>query len=257
MATLHEISHYLDALLATAETPDYPNALNGVQVESESDITRVAAAVDVSDRTIRGAIDAGANLLLVHHGLFWGGLQPLRGSYLRRVRLLLENGLALYASHLPLDAHPDVGNNVLLARELGLTPTGGFARFQNVDIGVTGHSELSTAGIVSRADEFAQRHGGSVRTAGVTPGRLTSRWAICTGAGADTSTLREATAAGVDTLIVGEGPHWTAVDASERGLAIIYAGHYATETLGVRAIAERVSTAFGIPSTFIPAPTGF
>ncbi|HJU88699.1 MAG TPA: Nif3-like dinuclear metal center hexameric protein [Gemmatimonadaceae bacterium] len=257
MATLYEISHFLDALLATDEIPDYANALNGLQVESDRDITKVAAAVDVSDRTIRGAIDAGASLLLVHHGLFWGGLQPLRGSYLGRVRLLLDNKLALYASHLPLDAHTDVGNNVLLARELGLTPTGGFARFQTVDIGVMGHSELPTAELVSRADAFARRHGGSVRTAGVTAGRLTSRWAICTGAGADIGTLREATTKGIDTLIVGEGPHWTAVDASERGLAIIYAGHYATETLGVRAIADRVSTAFGIPSTFIPAPTGF
>lgn len=257
MATLREITHYLDALLSTHEIPDYPNALNGLQVDSDRDTTKVAAAVDVSERTIRGALDEGASLLLVHHGLFWGGLQPLRGSFLRRVRLLLESKLALYASHLPLDAHGEMGNNVLLARKLSLTPTAGFARFQSLDIGVMGDAELPTAELVSRAEAFAKRHGGSVRTAGVTPGRLTSRWAICTGAGADAGTLREAVEKGVDTLVVGEGPHWTAVDAGERGLAIIYAGHYATETLGVRAIAERVSDAFGIPWVFIPAPTGF
>jgi putative NIF3 family GTP cyclohydrolase 1 type 2 len=90
----------------------------------------------------------------------------------------------------------------------------------------------------------------------IEPGRLTRQWAICTGAGAGVETLREAAARGIDTLIVGEGPHWTAVDGPEAGLVIIYAGHYATETLGVRALAAQVSDRFGIPHEFINAPTG-
>jgi dinuclear metal center YbgI/SA1388 family protein len=256
MPTLNEIADHLDALLGAADVPDYPSALNGVQVETDREIVRVAAAVDVRERTIRGAIDAGATLLIVHHGLFWGGLQPLRGAFLRRVRLLLDNGLSLYSSHLPLDAHGELGNNVLLARELGLTPSGGFARFKTVEVGVSGTDALDTAELVRRAERFAAQHGGTLRTAGMTPDRTTHRWAICTGAGADAETLAEATSRGIDTLIVGEGPHWTAVDAEERGLAILYAGHYATETLGVRALAAYVSERFGIPWSFIPAPTG-
>jgi dinuclear metal center YbgI/SA1388 family protein len=257
MATLQEIGTYLDALLGTMEFPDYPSALNGIQVETDGEIIAAAAAVDVREQTIRGAIDAGANLLLVHHGLFWGGLQPLRGPLLRRVRLMLDSGLALYASHLPLDAHRELGNNVLLAKELGLSPSGGFASFRSVAIGIMGDAEIATEELVARAETFAAQHGGAVRTAGMSPRRRTSRWAICTGAGADAETLHEATVKRVDTLIVGEGPHWTAVDAAERGIAILYAGHYATETLGVTALATRVSDAFGIPSIFIPAPTGF
>ena len=256
MATLHDIARHLDDLLRTAEIPDYSNALNGVQVEADGEIVKVAAAVDARERTIRGAAEAGANLLLVHHGLFWKGLQPLRGAHLRRVQALLASRLALYASHLPLDAHPELGNNALLARELGLEPTGGFARHKTIDIGVMGEADVPTARLVERADALARRYGGSARHSGAEPGRVTRRWAICTGAGADADTLREAVERGIDTLIVGEGPHWTAIDADEHGITIIYAGHYATETLGVRALADHVSRAFDIPWTFIDVPTG-
>lgn len=256
MPALTEIGSYLDALLHTNEVPDYPNALNGLQVENDHSIVAVAAAVDLRERTITGAIEVGANLLIVHHGLFWGGLQPLRGAFLRRVRLLIDNGIALYASHLPLDAHPEHGNNPLLARELGLFPTSTFARFQTIDVGVAGVSDIATSELLDRVRRFAAEHGGEVRTAGVSPGHRTRSWAICTGAGADANTLQEAMQRGIDTLIVGEGPHWTAVDAEDRGLALIYAGHYATETLGVRSLARTISDAFGIPWTWIPAPTG-
>ncbi len=256
MPTLSEIAAYLDELLRTAEVPDYTNALNGIQVDTETPITRVAAAVDARERTIRGAIEIGANLLIVHHGLFWGGLQPLRGPNLRRVHALLQGGLGLYASHLPLDAHPELGNNVLLARELGLEPSAGFAHHETIDIGVAGDADISTMVLVARADAFARRWGGSVRHTTVPSGRMTRRWAICTGAGASADTLREAVLAGVDTFIVGEGAHWTAVDGEELGITMIYAGHYATETLGVRALADHISRTFGISWSFIDAPTG-
>ena len=255
MATLAEIARHLDGLLGTADVPDYPSALNGVQVESDAEIAKVAAAVDARERTIRGAIEAGANLLLVHHGLFWGGLLPVRGRHRRRLALLLGTRTALYSSHLPLDAHPELGNNVLLARELGLTPSEGFARHETISIGVRGSDTLPTAELVARANHFAKQHGGIARHSQFEPGRATQRWAICTGAGASQETLAEAADLGVDTLIVGEGPHWTAVDADEMGLVIVYAGHYATETLGVRALAAHVAETFLIPWTFIDAPT--
>lgn len=254
--TLTDIGRHLDAMLRVDEIPDFPGALNGIQVETESPIVKVAGAVDARERTIRGAADAGANLLIVHHGLFWGGVQPLRGAFLRRVRLLLEHDIAVYSAHLPLDMHPELGNNALLARELGLEPSAGFARYKTVDIGVAGRSEIPTPDVVARATAFARAHGHDVRTAGPVAGKVTRHWAICTGAGAGQDTLREAIAAKVDTLVVGEGPHWTAIDAEESGLTIIYAGHYATETLGVRSLAATVGAAFDLPSLFLEAPTG-
>ena len=254
--TITDIGQHLDGLLRVGDIPDFAGALNGIQVETEDPITTVAAAVDARERTIRAAVDAGANLLIVHHGLFWSGTQPLRGAFLRRVRLLLEHNVAVYSAHLPLDMHPDLGNNALLARELGLEPSTGFARYKTVDIGVAGTCDVPTRELVARATRFATAYGHDVRTAGETDGKVTRRWAICTGAGAGQDTLREAINAGIDTLIVGEGPHWTAIDGEEAGLTIIYAGHYATETLGVRALATEVSERFGLPWVFLDAPTG-
>ncbi|MGI9078996.1 MAG: Nif3-like dinuclear metal center hexameric protein [Gemmatimonadaceae bacterium] len=256
MPSLASIARNLDSLLRVADFPDYPNAVNGVQVHSDMDIVRVAAAVDAREKTILGAVQAGANLLLVHHGLFWGGVQPLAGPHLRRVRALLDAGIALYSSHLPLDAHAELGNNVLLAQEIGLTPTHGFARENGIDIGVMGDTEIATGELALRANVFAQLHGGSVRTSYMVPGRLTRRWSICSGAGASSGTIREAGESGVDTMIVGEGPHHTAIEAEELGIVVIYAGHYATETLGVQALARHVSREFGIPWDFLHAPTG-
>ena len=256
MPTVHDIAANLDALLGGDGIPDYPQALNGIQVENEGEIVKVAAAVDARQRTIDGAVAAGANLLIVHHGLFWGGLQRLRGAHRRRVLRLLTENVALYSAHLPLDAHPQLGNNVLLARELGLAPTAGFARHEGVDIGVAGEAEVAIATLVERADRFAREYGGSVRYSDTDLDRPVRRWAICTGAGASAQTLHEARARGIDTLVVGEGPHWTAIDAQEAGITIIYAGHYATETLGVRALARHVAYAFQLPWVFIDVPTG-
>ena len=255
-AALDDVARHLDALLRTDEIPDYAGALNGVQIEHAGPITRTAVAVDASLQTIDGAITAGANLLVVHHGLFWGGVQALRGRVFERVRRLLAHDIAVYASHLPLDLHATMGNNVLLARELGLTPSGGFARFQAITVGVMGESDVDTDVLAERSEALAQREGGHLVRVGVRPGRRTSRWAICTGAGASSDTLREAAAAGVDTLIVGEGPHHTAIEAAELGIAVLYVGHYATETFGVRAVGQEIERAFGIPWSFVAAPSG-
>jgi dinuclear metal center YbgI/SA1388 family protein len=255
-ATLEQIATHLDALLCTGEVPDYPGAVNGIQVEHQGPVRRCAVAVDASLRTIQGAIDVGANLLLVHHGLFWSGVQPLRGRFYHRVRLLLAHDVAVYSSHLPLDLHPTLGNNALLARALGLEPTTSFARFQSISVGMMGDSDIETATLLRRAEAIASREGGSVVAVGDAPGRRTRRWAICTGAGASSDTLREAVVTDVDTLIVGEGPHHTGVEAQELGIAVIYAGHYATETFGVRALGEELQRAFGLPWSFVAAPTG-
>lgn len=256
MSSAAELARNADALLRCRETPDYTLALNGLQVDNRGPITRIAAAVDCSQRTIRGAIDAGANLLVVHHGLFWGGLQPITGPHLERVRLLLDHDLALYSAHLPLDAHETFGNSYLLARELQLTPAGGFARHQNIFCGVQGTSDVATADLVSLSDQFARAHGGRAIASAFAPERRTHRWAVVTGAGINADTMREAVELGIDTIVTGEGPHWSAVDAEEKGLVIVYAGHYATETTGVRALAAWLAESAGVPWTFVAAPTG-
>lgn len=254
--SLDEVAGHLDTLLRVAEVPDYGGAHNGVQVENSSPIRRVAVAVDASLETIQATIDAGANLLIVHHGLFWSGVQPLRGRIYERFHRLLTHDVAVYSAHIPLDLHPAVGNNVLLAVELDLEPTDGFGRYQNTLIGVMGASDLETAEVVQRVTRHSHREGGSVVTVGDAPGRRTLCWAICSGAGVTSDTLSEAVAAGVDTLIVGEGSHHTGVEARELGVAVIYAGHYATETLGVRALGAELEREFGLPWSFLAAPTG-
>lgn len=253
---LARIAAHLDALLRTADIPDYPGAMNGVQVEHRGPVTRCAVAVDASLHTIQGAADAGANLLVVHHGLFWGGMPPITGRFYQRMRLLMQHDIAVYSSHLPLDLHPELGNNHLLARELGLMPTAGFARFQSIQVGVMGETDVTTASLVVRLDALARREGGTLTVVGNTPGRQTRRWAICTGAGASSDSLREAADAGVDTLITGEGPHHTGVEAPELGIAVLYAGHYATETFGVRALGAELQRTFGVPCVRVDAPTG-
>ena len=253
---LETLVTYLDTLLATASTPDYPPAVNGLQVQCRRPITRIAAAVDASQRTIDAAIADGATLLLVHHGLYWSGLQPLVGMQYARIRALLEADVAVYASHLPLDAHGTYGNSRLLAAELGLSVTGGFAAYHQIHCGVQGSADLETATLAERVRAWATGWGHHTVVSAIPAGHRTRRWAICSGAGAQVSTLQEAYAAGIDTLIVGEGPHWSAVEAAERGLVLIYAGHYATETLGVRAVAAHLQERFGLPWTFIDAPTG-
>jgi dinuclear metal center YbgI/SA1388 family protein len=255
MPTSGELASYTDELLDTATTPDYPNALNGLQLENEGTIRGIAAAVDFSTRAIRGAIEMGANFLIVHHGMFWGGLAPLRGPSYRSLRMLIGNDIAIYSSHLPLDRHPTFGNNALLAAHLGLRPTTPFARFQDILIGTSGESDIETATLVARARDFARSYG-EVRTSAISTRRRTTKWGICTGAGASAEILSEASAMGIDTLIVGEGPHWTAVHAEENDLAIIYAGHYATETLGVSALAKHLADRHGLPWSFVSAPTG-
>jgi dinuclear metal center YbgI/SA1388 family protein len=256
MTHLATIADHLDALLGTETIPDYPGAFNGIQLENSSPITAIAAAVDVSRRTIDGVLERRANLLLVHHGIFWGGVQPITGVVYDRLRRLITNDVAVYSSHLPLDAHPTFGNNVLLARALDLEPSGGFARYKTIDVGVRGECDRSTDEILHGVTEFARANGGSVRCTSFPVGRRTRCWGICTGAGASSETLHEAKSSGLDTLIVGEGPHHTAVTAEDLEIVVMYAGHYATETLGVRALAGHLTSVFNIPSTFIAAPTG-
>jgi len=247
---LESIVQFLDDLLEIPEFPDYPSAHNGLQVEGPDRVEKVAAAVDVSEETIAGAADGDVDLLLVHHGLFWGGLAPLTGRRFRKVSGLIRNEIALYSAHLPLDAHPEVGNCAVLCRELGIPLEERFAHYEDRAIGWTGGLRIGRDELRAR---LAQVLGTDVRTVAGGPDPV-ERVALVTGSGG--SFIEEALGAGADTLVTGEGSHHDYVEATELGLNVFYGGHYATETWGVRALAAHLRERFGTPWTFIDAPSG-
>ncbi len=241
---------YLDRYLRTEAVPDAPHALNGLQVSNGGTVRRVAAAVDLCAATVRMAAEQRADLLLVHHGLFWGGLQPLTGRFHERVSGLVGQGIALYSAHLPLDLHPDIGNNALVARALGVLVRGEFGETYGVRIGVWGELDVARAALGER---LAALGGGAPRLMAFGPERV-RRVGIVTGAGG--SMIAQAAAAGLDTFVTGEGAHHSFFDAEELGLNVFYAGHYATETVGVKALAQRLHAEFDLPWTFLDHPTG-
>ena len=248
---LDTLVSYLDEYLRVPdEVADAPEALNGLQVANSGEITRLAAAVDMCEATARLAAEQHADCLLVHHGLFWGGLRPLTGPAYRRVAGLIKNNIALYSAHLPLDRHPQVGNNAVLARLLEIKIRGEFGSYHGAPLGVWG--EYS-----GKRDELSwsltKALGTAPRLLPFGPERV-QRVGIVTGAGG--SMIPQAAAAGLDTYVSGEGQHWTFFDAEELGINVFYAGHYATETVGVKALAEHVSKKFDLPWVFLDHPTG-
>jgi dinuclear metal center YbgI/SA1388 family protein len=249
---LESLLQYLDGYLETPTHPDYPRAWNGLQVGGTRDVRHVAAAVDASAATIREAVQREADLLVVHHGLFWGGGAPLTGRLLRRVRPLIESGTALYSSHLPLDAHVEVGNNVLLCRALGVEPEGRFDPFQGVSIGWYGQlaAPLGASSLAARAEAAV---GGAARVIPGGPPEIV-RVGVVTGSGA--GALGEAAELGLDALVTGECQHHHYFDAMELGVHLVLAGHYATETFGVKALAQHVAERFDLTWSFVDQPTG-
>ncbi|MGQ0765300.1 MAG: Nif3-like dinuclear metal center hexameric protein [Gemmatimonadota bacterium] len=256
MPTSLEVAAFLDGLLDTNAFEDYDRALNGLQLDHHGPVTGVATAVDFSRATIDATIAAGANFLVLHHGIFWGGLQPIVGAAWLRLDTLIRNDIAVYSSHLPLDAHPDVGNCARLARDLGLTVSGQFGHYRGKAIGCSGRAEIPTADLFELVRAYSAARGGVVRASAFASSAVTRRWAIVTGAGAGSAEIASAAREGIDTLIVGEGPHHTTVDAADSALTIIYGGHYATETPGVEALAALIGQHFDLPSRFLLLPTG-
>ena len=247
---LTELVSYLDGYLRVAAVPDAPHAVNGLQVANRGTVSRVAVAVDLCEATVRLAAEQGADLLLVHHGLFWGGLQPLTGRAYRRVASLIANDIALYSAHLPLDLHPEVGNNAVLGRQLGVSLRGEFGEEYGVRIGVWGEIDVSRQALEGR---LATLMGSAPRLMAFGPERV-QRVGIVTGAAG--SMIAQAAGAGLDTFVTGEGPHHTFFDAEELKVNVFYAGHYATETVGVKALAEHLHARFHLPWTFLDHPTG-
>ena len=249
---LESIVQYMDEYLSVAAHPDYPGALNGLQVDGPESVERIAVAVDASEASIAEAARRGADLMIVHHGLFWGGLRPLTGRNLRRVRGLIENDIALYSCHLPLDGHAEVGNSALLARAIGLELDGRFASFQGAPIGWHGWPDpsLDLAGLMAALQKAL---GGPVHVIPGGPERI-DRVGVVTGGGA--SFIEEAARMGLDALVTGEGSHHSHFDAMELGVHLLLGGHYATETFGVRALGAHLAERFDLTFEFVDQPTG-
>jgi dinuclear metal center YbgI/SA1388 family protein len=250
MARLREIVSYSDRYLRIDEFGDSPNALNGLQVENSGRVTRMAAAVDGSTRTLEEAARRGANLLILHHGLFWMGLQPLTGVMRRQLATALEHDIAVYGAHLPLDAHPVVGNNVCLARAIGLKSRRPFLEYHGRCIGVRGNWAGSRDQLLRKTTDAV---GGEVKAFGFGPAKPRKIAIVTGGAGSD---IHRVHAEGIDTYITGEAPHWAGVAAADLGMNLFLGGHYATETFGVKALAAHLSKKFSVPWDFIDFPTG-
>lgn len=248
---LGELVVYLDGYLRVGEIAD--SSQNGLQVDGPGKVERVAFAVDACQAAFERAVDAGAQLLVVHHGLFWSEPYRLVGPAFRRIRTLIEGGCGLYAAHLPLDAHPEVGNNAELARLLGLEHVRPFGKYKGVEIGFAGELEppLEMPALVGRL----------VRALGTPPLRVLTHGperasvvGCISGFAADM--VDQAELAGCDTFITGEASHAYFHQAAERGLNVIFAGHYATETLGVKALARHLEARFDLETAFLDIPTG-
>lgn len=250
MADLAEIVAYLDQELRTGSISDYSGAMNGLQLANDGRVDRVVAAVDASLPVIEKAAAGGPGLLVVHHGMFWQGAQPVTGAFYKKLKTAMDAGLAIYSSHLPLDVHPELGNNVLLAKFVGLTEMEPFFEQKGQYLGVKGKWS-GTLTELTKSVETAV--GGRVH---LCPGgsEIVANVGIVTGGAG--SEVAKAAAERVDAFLTGEGPHWSYPLAEELGINVLYAGHYATETFGVRALAERISAKFGIPGVFIDHPTG-
>lgn len=250
MASLKEIVSFLDSELRISDITDYSGAMNGLQLENGGSVGKVAAAVDASLPVVEAAVEQGADLLVVHHGMFWQGAQPLTGAFYRKIRIAIEGGLAIYSAHLPLDVHPEIGNNALLMRALGLSPIGGFLPSKGLDIGLVANVDLSRGELLERVRAAV---GTSVHLCPGGPERIRTLGIVTGGAGSE---VKVAADAGLDTFITGEGPHWSYPLAEELGINVLYAGHYATETFGVKALAGLLAARFSLDTEFVDRPTG-
>lgn len=245
-----ELVFYLDDFLRIGAIEDY--GPQGLQVESENTgIARIALAVDTALPVIREAAAWRADMLLVHHGILWRQVERIAGPLGERVRLLLRHGINLYAAHLALDAHPDVGNNVELARILGVTVEDWWYEANGTPIGVVG---AATPGLTVRQLEAELEQRLQMAPVVLAHGPAEpARIAIVSGAGA--SAVAEARAAGADTLITGETSHAHYWAASDYGMNVLFAGHYATETVGVQALGRHLADRFAVEVKFFDFPT--
>lgn len=247
----NELITYLDDYLRVKEIED--DSQNGLQVEGPEDVTHVAFAVDGCQAAFEQAIAEGAQLLIVHHGLFWDKPLRLVGPIFQRVKTLIEGDCGLYAVHLPLDFHPEVGNNAELARLLELKDTRAFGEYHGSTVGIGGALDppIPLDLLVERLTQGTGEPPARVLAHGLAQASQVG----CISGGA-AFLMDQVAEAGFDTFVTGETSHSFFHYAAEWGLNVVYGGHYATETLGVKALACHLEEKFGLETTFLNIPTG-
>lgn len=245
-----ELESYLDLYLNIAEIGDY--GPQGLQVEAaKEEVRRMALAVDVAPPIIAAAAGWGADMLLVHHGVLWRTVERIAGPLAQRIRPLLQHGIHLYAAHLPLDAHAEVGNNAVLAQMLDVTVSDWWCAPKGTPLGVIG-SRPEPVALAEFVQQVEVRLETTARVLAHGP-TMVQRVAILSGFGADQ--VAAAAALGADTFLTGETSHanfWAAVDHE---INVIFAGHYATETVGVKALGAHLAEKFGLEVKFFHFPT--
>ncbi len=244
MPKLDDLVAYCDQRTHRTAFKDYPGAVNGLQVANDGRVTKIGAAVDAGLVPFELAVERGIDFLIVHHGLFWGGVQPLTGPVYGRFAALVRGNCAVYSSHLPLDAHEEIGNNALLARQLGLKVRRPFLFQENEPVGWIAPNKLKRSQLQARLEELYPRVV-TVDCGAAAPKQI----AFCSGSG--NSAVPQLLAAGVDTLLTGELREEWFNYAQEHHLNLICCGHYATEMHGVKALAAELAKKFRLQWEFI------
>ncbi len=240
---------FLDSLLGTSKIKDY--SCNGLQVEGTGQIKKIALVVDASMEAYRKTVELGCQMLIVHHGIIWGGIKSITGTVYSQIKYLLDNNINLYASHLPLDLHPQLGNNAGLAKLIGLTSLKPFGLYNGLEIGFEGKliKPLSLDNLVHL---LCEKLGGECTVLPFGKEKVKSVAVVSGGAAEE---LDEAIKKGVDCFITGESSHQNYHAALEAGINVIYAGHYHTEKPGVQALGNAVRGRFGVQTLFVDIPT--
>jgi dinuclear metal center YbgI/SA1388 family protein len=240
----------LDKTLRTPEISD--RSVNGLQVEGVSEITKIGLAVDASLKTYKLARKNGCQMLIVHHGIIWEGIKSIIGPTYKQIEFLIKTGINLYASHLPLDLHPTLGNNALIAKTLGLKNTQPFGVYKN-GMHLSFEGQLPRAATLKSMAELVKRKfGGPVTILPFGPQKI-KNVAIMSGGGS--FALAEAIQKKIDLLVTGESSHENHHAALEGKINVIYGGHYHTEKLGVQAVGDFLKKKFKVETVFLDVPT--
>ena len=245
MTTTKDLVEFCDIRTRRSEIPDFAGAFNGLQFENNGSVTKVGAAVDAGLVPFEKASKANVDFLIVHHGLFWIPQIPIVENAYKKTKLCIESNLALYGSHLPLDCHPEIGNNRLLSDKLGLSPESTFLPYEGIDIGLIGACPYNLQELKNRLSNLFPKGFHSMEFGSENPKNI----AILTGSGQ--SAVDRLLSAGTDTLVTGELKQHHFNLAQELGLNLYTCGHYATEMFGVEALAQEVAKKFDLPYEFI------
>jgi dinuclear metal center YbgI/SA1388 family protein len=247
---LKKLVSFLDQELSLAEFPK-DESINGLQVEGKATVEKIGVAVDACEYVFEKAAQKGVDFLFVHHGLIWGGIRTIRGVLMKRMKSLLDSGISLYACHLPLDWHPEYGNNARILKLLSVRRMGEFGEYHGKRIGYWGRTAKPLP-----VDEFSARVDAAFNTksSSIDFGRRVRNVGVVSGGG--WSAIHDAEKCGIDTFLTGEPSHSAYTLAEEMKMNLIFAGHYATETLGVTSVGDMLQKRMGLKVEFIDHPTG-